>query len=71
MESNRRMAKIASMHEARRRREERRKEILAVCQHKDVVVHTTERRVRCAVCGATLDPFDVLVDIVQRYGPDN
>lgn len=70
MESYRFMAKIASMHEARRRREEKRKTTLAECPHKDVIVFANDRSVRCAVCGATLDPFDVLVDLVQRYGPE-
>lgn len=66
------MAKIASMDEARRKRDARLRNCKAkTCEHKEVVVYAHERSVRCAVCGARLDPFDVLVDLVQRYGPDH
>jgi len=64
------MEKIASMDEARRRRAERlRKAQENACGHKEVIVYANERSVRCMICGAPLDPFDVLVDMVQRYGP--
>lgn len=65
------MVKIASMDEARRKRSERQKTLMArTCEHKEVIVYASERSVRCALCGASLDPFDVLVDLMQRYGPD-
>ena len=35
------------------------------CLHKNVTVFTTPRTVRCAFCGALLDPFDVLLSMVQ------
>ncbi|WP_274517594.1 hypothetical protein [Desulfocurvibacter africanus] len=41
-----------------------------MCEHKEVIVYASERSVRCALCGASLDPFEVLVDLMQRYGPD-
>jgi hypothetical protein len=42
------------------------------CAHKQVIVYTVYRTVRCAFCGAELDPFDVLVDVFKAYvPPDN
>jgi len=42
------------------------------CPHKHVVAYTVYRTVRCTVCGAELDPFDVLVDMLKAYvPPDN
>jgi ribosomal protein S27E len=65
------MVKVASMDEARRKRSEKLKTHMAsACEHKEVIVYASERSVRCALCGASLDPFDVLVDLIQRYGPD-
>lgn len=40
---------------------------LASCEHKNVVVHEKFKAVRCAVCGALLDPFSVLVDYLKRH----
>ena len=37
------------------------------CEHKRVIAYTAFRTVRCAICGAQLDPFDVLVDILKGY----
>ncbi len=65
------MAKIASMDEARHKRTQRLKTLMArKCEHKEVIVYASERSVRCALCWASLDPFDVFVDPMQRYGPD-
>lgn len=65
------MAKIASMDEARRKRSEKLRALqVRACEHKEVIVYASERTVRCALCGTSLDPFDVLVDLMQRYGPD-
>ncbi len=36
------------------------------CAHKRVKVYRADRTVRCEICNALLDPFDVLVDLVQR-----
>ena len=37
------------------------------CEHKRVIAYTAFRTVRCALCGAHLDPFDVLVDMLKGY----
>lgn len=37
--------------------------------HKDVIVYRDSRRVYCVVCGAELDPFDVLVSVVEAQPP--
>ena len=37
------------------------------CEHKRVIAYTAFRTVRCAICGAQLDPFDVLVDMLKSY----
>jgi len=39
------------------------------CVHRDVVVYRDSRRVCCAICGAELDPFDVLVTVVEAQPP--
>jgi len=39
------------------------------CEHKEVVAYTVYRTVHCAICGDTLDPFDVLVDFLKGYIP--
>ena len=39
------------------------------CEHKNVIAYTVYRTVRCAFCGTALDPFDVLVDLIQGYVP--
>lgn len=43
----------------------------AGCAHKQVVAYTVFRTVRCALCGAELDPFDVLVDMLKASVPLN
>ena len=69
------MADIIRMDKSRRRIEERRRiekrgrrEDYA-CEHKNVTVYAEYRSVRCSFCGASLDPFDVLLDMVRGYIP--
>lgn len=38
------------------------------CSHKRITVYKRERYVLCDVCGAMLDPIEVLADIVQGCG---
>lgn len=40
----------------------------APCCHKRITVYKRERYVLCDVCGAMLDPIEVLADIVQGCG---
>jgi len=39
------------------------------CEHKNVIAYTVHRTVQCVSCGAALDPFDVLVDMIKGYVP--
>jgi len=39
------------------------------CAHRRVVAYTAYRTVRCALCGAELDPFDVLVEMFKGAPP--
>ena len=39
------------------------------CDHKDVIAFTASRTVECAVCGAKLDPFDVMVELLKGSKP--
>ena len=39
------------------------------CDHKEVIAYTFYRTVYCTVCGAELNPFDVLVDMLKGYVP--
>ncbi|MDW7773539.1 MAG: hypothetical protein SCH71_11695 [Desulfobulbaceae bacterium] len=41
------------------------------CRHRLVTAYTVFRTVRCDLCGAELDPFDVLVDMLKAYIPDD
>jgi len=41
----------------------------SICDHKNVIVYTAYRNVRCSICGELLDPFDVLADMVKGYIP--
>lgn len=41
------------------------------CDHKHVIAYTVFRTVRCTTCGALLDPFGVLVDMLKGYVPPN
>ena len=46
------------------------KKPVQACTHKQVTAYTVFRTVRCNLCGAELDPFDVLVDMLKAYIPD-
>lgn len=39
------------------------------CDHKNVVAFTASRSVQCAICGAKLDPFDVMLELLKGYQP--
>ena len=39
------------------------------CAHRRVIAYTVYRTVRCELCGMELDPFDVLVDMLQGHVP--
>lgn len=41
------------------------------CDHKEVIAYTFYRTVYCTACGAQLNPFDVLVDMLKSYVPPN
>lgn len=60
-------AKIIDLGAAKQKRQ--RQESRQHCAHKDVVVYRDSRRVYCAVCGVELDPFDVLVSVVEAQPP--
>jgi len=63
------LAKIIKFDSSRKRPEALRKEKIPDCDHKQVIAYTFYRVVRCAVCGAELDAFDVLVDMLKSYIP--
>lgn len=60
-------AKIIDLDAAKQKRQ--RQESQQHCPHKDVVVYRDSRRVYCAICGCELDPFDVLVSVVEAQPP--
>lgn len=39
------------------------------CDHKSVVALTATRVVQCSTCGANLDPFDVMIDLLKGSKP--
>ena len=39
------------------------------CDHKNVVAFTASRTVQCVTCGAKLDPFDVMLELLKGYIP--
>lgn len=61
------MAKIIRFDPRRRQRSE--DEPAAFCDHKNVVAFTASRTVRCAICGTSLDPFDVMLELLKGYIP--
>lgn len=61
------MAKIIRFDPRRRQRDEN--EPTAFCDHKNVVACTASRTVQCAVCGTSLDPFDVMLELLKGYIP--
>lgn len=62
------MAKIISF-DPRRRQHPEAPAPASVCDHKDVVAFTDSRTVHCATCGATLDPFDVMLELLKSSMP--
>ena len=61
------MAKIISFEHSRKQHEEG--VPISSCDHKDVVAFTGSRTVHCATCGAELDPYDVMVELLKCYIP--
>jgi hypothetical protein len=41
-------------------------EVAVPCSHKEITVYRQEKMVRCVACGKELDPFTVLLQILQR-----
>ncbi len=62
------MAKIIKLDISKKKAEPS-AQIPGGCEHKNVRVSEAYRTVRCVYCGALLDPFDVLVDMVKGYIP--
>ncbi|MDH5297476.1 MAG: hypothetical protein OEV91_00470 [Desulfobulbaceae bacterium] len=63
------MAKIVKLANAKEHLSRRKAGPAAECDHKYVTVYRATRTVYCATCNLSLDPFDVLVDIVKGYVP--
>jgi hypothetical protein len=63
------VAKIIRLDTSRKKPKEKAARAPAGCEHKNVVVYERYRTVRCALCRALLDPFDVLLDMVKGYIP--
>jgi len=61
------MAKIIRFDPSWRQHEET--EPTTSCDHKNVVAFTDMRTVHCATCGADLDPFDVMLELLKGYMP--
>lgn len=61
------MAKIIRFDSSRRQHEE--PEPAISCDHKNVVAFTASRTVHCATCGADLNPFDVMLELLKGYMP--
>ncbi|NOR25634.1 MAG: hypothetical protein GQ542_14850 [Desulforhopalus sp.] len=63
------MAKIIKLDLTRKKPKTVSPEQSVGCEHKHVIAYTVHRTVCCVVCGALLDPFDVLVDMLKGYVP--
>jgi len=63
------MAKIIRLDSSRKPFSSKSSGQKAYCEHKRVIAYTVYKTVQCASCGATLDPFDVLVDMIKGYIP--
>lgn len=64
------MADIIRLDNSRKRIAARKeKEKKSACEHKNVTVYAEYRTVKCSFCGVSLDPFDVLLDMVRGYIP--
>lgn len=64
------MAKIIKFDSSRKLPESKRSAKRSDCDHKQVIAYTVYRTVRCSICGMELDPFDVLVDMLKAYVPE-
>lgn len=62
------MAKIISINQSRKKPKALSPRP-AACDHKQVIAYTYYRSVNCFICGAPLDPFDVLVDMLKGHVP--
>lgn len=65
------MARIIKFDASRTKPKAKERSPASECGHKQVIAYTVFRTVRCAFCGAELDPFDVLVDMLKAYVPEN
>jgi hypothetical protein len=63
------MTKIISITQSRKKPKSLSPPPSAACDHKQVIAYTYYRTVNCSICGAPLDPFDVLVDMLKGYVP--
>ena len=63
------MAKIIQLDTPRKRPRAAGPEKRTGCEHKEVIAYTVYRTVCCSICGAELDPFDVLLDMIKGYIP--
>ncbi|NLW80714.1 MAG: hypothetical protein GXY42_03435 [Desulfovibrionales bacterium] len=63
------MAKIIQLDTSRKRPRAAGPEKRTGCEHKEVIAYTVYRTVCCSICGAELDPFDVLLDMIKGYIP--
>ncbi len=63
------MTKIINLSDAQQERQRRQGRPDAGCEHKHVTVYRLQRTVCCSLCGELLDPFEVLVEMVQGYVP--
>ena len=63
------MAKIIKLDASRKKPQRIAQPESKGCEHKHVIAYTVFRTVHCSSCGAMLDPFDVLVDMLKGYVP--
>lgn len=63
------MAEIIRLDSTRKKTDKAATRHSEICDHKHVIAYTVFRTVRCVTCGALLDPFDVLVDMLKGYIP--
>ncbi|MFZ5758520.1 MAG: hypothetical protein ACOY32_02670 [Thermodesulfobacteriota bacterium] len=64
------MAKIIRLEQTRKKPGNKSAGSIVSCEHRHVIAYTWYRTVCCARCGATLDPFDVLVDMLKASPPE-
>jgi hypothetical protein len=64
------LAKIIALDTARKKAKAAEQKMRG-CRHRQVTAYALYRSVRCAICGAELDPFDVLVDMLKAQIPND